>query len=412
MKIHEYQARQLLSDAGVAVPAFAVAEDIATAVAESKKLFDAGIAEIVIKAQVHAGGRGKAGFVKLVSNLKDAEAAATFMLTNKMVSYQSGPEGLVVRKLLIAAAEQIVKEYYLAITIDRARGTSTLIASAEGGVEIEVVAEHNPAAILKVPTHPMLGLQAFQAREVAFQLGFKGKQVAQVVDIMMKIAKVFREKDASLVEINPLVVTPPDAKNPDGRVLALDAKFQFDDNAIFRHPEIATLFDPAEENPAEIRANEFGLSYVALEGNIGCLVNGAGLAMSTMDIVKLHGGEPANFLDVGGSASEEAVTEAFRIILGDPSVQGILVNIFGGIMQCDKIARAIVSSAKTVGFKVPLVVRLEGTNVAAARQILADAQREIPAMQTATDLTDAAQRIVAAVAAVNAGRAPHAASAR
>ncbi len=412
MKIHEYQARQLLADAGVAVPAFAVAEDIATAVAQAKKLFDAGIAEIVIKAQVHAGGRGKAGFVKLVSNLKDAESAATFMLTNKMVSYQSGPEGLVVRKLLIAAAEQIVKEYYLAITIDRARGTSTLIASAEGGVEIEVVAENNPAAILKVPTHPMLGLQAFQAREVAFQLGFTGKQVGQAVDIMMKIAKVFREKDASLVEINPLVVTPPDAKNPDGRVLALDAKFQFDDNALFRHPEIATLFDPAEENPAEIRANEFGLSYVALEGNIGCLVNGAGLAMSTMDIVKLHGGEPANFLDVGGSASEEAVTEAFRIILGDPSVQGILVNIFGGIMQCDKIARAIVSSAKTVGFKVPLVVRLEGTNVAAARQILADAQREIPAMQTATDLTDAAKRIVAAVAAVNAGGATHAVTTR
>jgi succinyl-CoA synthetase beta subunit len=399
MKIHEYQARQLLSDAGVAVPAFAVAENVAGAVAEAKKLFDSGITEIVVKGQVHAGGRGKAGFVKLVKNIADAQAAAEFMLTNKMVSYQTGPEGLVVRKLLIAAAETIVKEYYLAITIDRSRHTSTLIASAEGGVEIEVVAESNPAAILKVPLHPLVGLQAFQAREVAFQLGFQGKQVAQAVDIMMKIAKVFREKDASLVEINPLVVTPPDAKNPDGRVLALDAKFQFDDNALFRQPAVQTLFDPYEENPAEIRANEFGLSYVALDGDIGCLVNGAGLAMSTMDIVKLHGGEPANFLDVGGSASEEAVTEAFRIILGDPRVKGILVNIFGGIMQCDKIARAIVSSAKTVGFKVPLVVRLEGTNVDAARQILADAQREIPAMHTATDLTDAATRIVAAVRA-------------
>ena len=399
MKIHEYQARQLLSDAGVAVPAFAVAENVAGAVAEAKKLFDSGITEIVVKGQVHAGGRGKAGFVKLVKNIADAQAAAEFMLTNKMVSYQTGPEGLVVRKLLIAAAETIVKEYYLAITIDRSRHTSTLIASAEGGVEIEVVAESNPAAILKVPLHPLVGLQAFQAREVAFQLGFQGTQVAQSVDIMMKIAKVFREKDASLVEINPLVVTPPDAKNPDGRVLALDAKFQFDDNALFRQPAVQTLFDPYEENPAEIRANEFGLSYVALDGDIGCLVNGAGLAMSTMDIVKLHGGEPANFLDVGGSASEEAVTEAFRIILGDPRVKGILVNIFGGIMQCDKIARAIVSSAKTVGFKVPLVVRLEGTNVDAARQILADAQREIPAMQTATDLTDAATRIVAAVRA-------------
>ena len=397
MKIHEFQARQLLAQAGVAVPAFAVAEDVATAVAEAKKLFDSGIKEIVIKAQVHAGGRGKAGFVKLVSTLKDAEAAATFMLTNKMVSYQTGPEGLVVRKLLIAAAEAIAKEYYLAITIDRARRTATLIASAEGGVEIEVVAEKNPAAIIKIPLHPLLGLQAFQARELAFRLGFKGKQVGQAADIMMKVGKVFRETDASLVEINPLVVTPPDEKNPDGRVLALDAKFQFDDNALFRHPDLAKMFDPTEENPAEIRAHEFGLSYVALDGNIGCLVNGAGLAMATMDIVKLHGGEPANFLDVGGSASEEAVTEAFRIILSDPNVKGILVNIFGGIMQCDKIARAIVISAKNVGFKVPLVVRLEGTNVAAARQILADAQKEIPAMQPATDLTDAASRIVAAV---------------
>ena len=397
MKIHEFQARQLLAQAGVAVPAFAVAEDVATAVAEAKKLFDSGIKEIVIKAQVHAGGRGKAGFVKLVSNLKDAEAAATFMLTNKMVSYQTGPEGLVVRKLLIAAAEAISKEYYLAITIDRARRTATLIASAEGGVEIEVVAEKNPDAIIKVPLHPLLGLQAFQARELAFRLGFKGKQVGQAADIMMKVGKVFRETDASLVEINPLVVTPPDEKNPDGRVLALDAKFQFDDNALFRHPDLGKMFDPTEENPAEIRAHEFGLSYVALDGNIGCLVNGAGLAMATMDIVKLHGGEPANFLDVGGSASEEAVTEAFRIILSDPNVKGILVNIFGGIMQCDKIARAIVTSAKNVGFKVPLVVRLEGTNVAAARQILADAQKEIPAMQPATDLTDAASRIVEAV---------------
>ncbi|MEY2716011.1 MAG: Succinyl-CoA ligase [ADP-forming] subunit beta, partial [Planctomycetota bacterium] len=302
-----------------------------------------------------------------------------------------------VKKLLIAAAEAIAKEYYLAITIDRARRTATMIASAEGGVEIEVVAEKNPAAIKKIPLHPIMGLQAYQARELAFDLGFKGKQVGQAVDIMMKMAKVFRDKDASLVEINPLVVTPPDEKNPDGRVLALDAKFQFDDNALFRHPEIEKLFDPTEENPAELRAHEFGLSYVALDGNIGCLVNGAGLAMATMDIVKHHGGEPANFLDVGGSASEEAVTEAFRIILSDQNVKGILVNIFGGIMQCDKIARAIVTSAKNVGFKVPLVVRLEGTNVAAARQILADAQAEIPGMHAATDLTDAATKIVAAV---------------
>jgi succinyl-CoA synthetase beta subunit len=394
MKIHEFQARQLLAQAGVAVPAFAVAEDVATAVAEAKKLFDSGIKEIVIKAQVHAGGRGKAGFVKLVSNLKDAEAAATFMLTNKMVSYQTGPEGLVVRKLLIAAAEAIAKEYYLAITIDRARRTATLIASAEGGVEIEVVAEKNPAAIIKVPLHPLLGLQAFQARELAFRLGFKGKQVGQAADIMMKVGKVFRETDASLVEINPLVVTPPDEKNPDGRVLALDAKFQFDDNALFRHPDLAKMFDPTEENPAEIRAHEFGLSYVALDGNIGCLVNGAGLAMATMDIVKLHGGEPANFLDVGGSASEEAVTEAFRIILSDPNVKGILVNIFGGIMKCDIIAEGVIAAVKDVGLKVPLVVRLEGTNVELGKKIIRESGLNVI---PADDLDDAAQKIVKAV---------------
>jgi succinyl-CoA synthetase beta subunit len=394
MKIHEFQARQLLAQAGVAVPAFAVAEDVATAVAEAKKLFDSGIKEIVIKAQVHAGGRGKAGFVKLVSNLKDAEAAATFMLTTKMVSYQTGPEGLVVRKLLIAAAEAIAKEYYLAITIDRARRTATLIASAEGGVEIEVVAEKNPAAIIKVPLHPLLGLQAFQARELAFRLGFKGKQVGQAADIMMKVGKVFRDTDASLVEINPLVVTPPDEKHPDGRVLALDAKFQFDDNALFRHPDLEKMFDPTEENPAEIRAHEFGLSYVALDGNIGCLVNGAGLAMATMDIIKFYGQEPANFLDVGGGATKEQVTAAFKIILGDPNVKGILVNIFGGIMDCKIIADGIIAAAQEVSLNIPLVVRLEGNNVDAGKATLASSGL---AITSADGLTDAAQKIVAAV---------------
>jgi succinyl-CoA synthetase beta subunit len=242
-------------------------------------------------------------------------------------------------------------------------------------------------------------VQPVQAREVAFGLGFEGKQVNQAVDVMMRLANLFIGTDASLAEINPLIVTPATAQHSDGQIVAIDAKFNFDDNALFRHRRIADLFDPSEENPAELRARTFDLSYVALDGNIGCLVNGAGLAMSTMDIVKLHGGEPANFLDVGGSASEEAVTEAFRIILSDRRVQGVLVNIFGGIMQCDIIARAIVAAATEVGFKVPLIVRLEGTNVEEARKILGDARRDIPNMQTATDLTDAAKKVCAAVAA-------------
>ena len=400
MKIHEYQARELLAQAGVPVPSGEMVLTADAAEQVAKKLFTQGGAkQVVIKAQVHAGGRGKAGFVKLVKSAQEARSAADFMLTHRMISPQTGPEGLQVKRLLVAAAVDIAKEYYLAITVDRSANTNTLIASAEGGVEIESVAARNPQAIKKMRLHPLLGLQPFQARELAFALGFKGKQVNQAVNIMTRLAKLFLDTDASLAEINPLIVTPPSAAQPDGEVMAIDAKFNFDDNALFRHKNIADLFDPTEENPAELRANEHGLSYVALNGNIGCLVNGAGLAMSTMDIIKLHGGEPANFLDVGGSASEEAVTEAFRIILSDRRVQGVLVNIFGGIMQCDIIARAIVAAAKEVGFKVPLVVRLEGTNVQEARRILNEARREIPMMQIAGDLTEAAQMVTAAVAA-------------
>ncbi len=399
MKIHEYQARELLSGAGIAVPAGKMVLTLADAEAAAKAVLAGGATQVVIKGQVHAGGRGKAGFVKLVKTAAEARAAAEFMLSNRMVSPQTGPEGLEVKRLLVAAAVDIAKEYYLAFTVDRANNTNTMIASAEGGVEIEAVAARNPGAIHKVRLHPLLGLQPFQARQTAFLLGFKGKQINQAVNVMMRLAKFFVESDASLAEINPLVVTPGSAAHPDGEVLAIDAKFNFDDNAMFRHKAIADLFDPAEENAAELRANSFGLSYVALDGNIGCLVNGAGLAMSTMDLIKLHGGEPANFLDVGGSATEEAVTEAFRIILSDDRVQGVLVNIFGGIMQCDRIARAIVVSAKEVGFTVPLVVRLEGTNVEEARRILAEARKDIPMMQAATDLTDAAKRVTKAVKA-------------
>jgi len=399
MKVHEYQARQLLADGGIPVPPGVVCTDATRAGEIYKQVCrDAGTQLAVVKAQVHAGGRGKAGFVKLVRSPQEAEDAAKFMLSHRMVSPQTGADGLEVKKLLIAAGVDIAREFYLAITTDRSRNTNTLIASAEGGVEIEKIAAERPQAIIKMPLHPLIGLQAHQAREVAFRLGFTGSQVGQAVKIMLNLASLFIAKDCSLAEINPLIVTPPTESSPDGVVMAIDAKFNFDDNALFRHSDINELFDPTEEDPAEMRASKFGLSFISLDGNIGCLVNGAGLAMATMDIIKLHGGEPANFLDVGGSATEEAVTEAFRIILADKKVKGVLVNIFGGIMQCDRIARAIVSAAKEVGFTVPLVVRLEGSNVIEARNILDAARGEISAMRSAKDLADAAKQVCAAVA--------------
>jgi succinyl-CoA synthetase beta subunit len=396
MRVHEFQARQLLAEAGVPVPTGGVATTVEEAVQAAESVFAGGGAIAVVKAQVHAGGRGKAGFVKVCKSVDEARTAANFMLSNRMVSPQTPPEGLEVRRLLVASGVDIAKEFYVAVLTDRSTRRNVLIASAEGGVDIEHVAATRPEAILKQPLDPVTGLHPYMARDIAFRLGFKGKTVGQAADIFLKLAKTFIEKDATLAEINPLVLTPATAAHPDGQVVAIDAKFTFDDNALFRQKQVHAFFDPAEENASEIRANEFGLSYVALDGTIGCLVNGAGLAMSTMDIVKLHGGEPANFLDVGGSASEEAVTEAFRIILSDTRVKGVLVNIFGGIMQCDRIARAIIASAKTVGFQVPLVVRLEGTNVKEARALLEAARGDIPTMQTAGDLTDAAMRIVAA----------------
>ena len=396
MRVHEFQARQLLAEAGVPVPSGGVATTIEEAVKAAETVFASGGSIAVVKAQVHAGGRGKAGFVKVCKTVDEASTAASFMLSNRMVSPQTPPEGLAVSRLLVASGVDIAKEFYVAVLTDRSTRRNVLIASAEGGVDIEHVAETRPEAILKQPLDPVTGLHPYMARDMAFRLGFQGKTVAQAADIFLKLARTFIEKDATLAEINPLVLTPASAAHPEGQVIAIDAKFTFDDNAMFRQKQVQAFFDPTEENPSEIRANAFGLSYVALDGTIGCLVNGAGLAMSTMDIVKLHGGEPANFLDVGGSASEEAVTEAFRIILSDARVNGVLVNIFGGIMQCDRIARAIIASAKTVGFKVPLVVRLEGTNVTEARKLLEAARGDIPTMQTASDLTDAAKRIVAA----------------
>jgi succinyl-CoA synthetase beta subunit len=424
MKIHEYQARDLLRAFDIPVPAGRVISNIDDAASAFKEA-SAGQSSphVVIKAQVHAGGRGKAGFVKLVKNADDALTSARFMLSNRMKSPQTPPEGIEVKKLLVATAVDIAdrpaetgsggtglqtgaakEEFYLAITTDRKTRRNILIASRQGGVEIEEVAHKTPDAIIKTPLHPLLGLAPFQARQIAFQLGFKGKQVSQAASIMMNLARLYAEKDCSLAEINPLVLTPPTPTHPDGQVLAIDAKFNFDDNALFRHKDLAAMADPSEENASEQRAAKFGLTYIALDGNIGCLVNGAGLAMATMDIIKLHGGEPANFLDVGGSASEEAVTEAFSIILSDAAVKGVLVNIFGGIMKCDIIAAGIINAARkhrnkdgSTGFKVPLVVRLEGTNVQAGRDLLTAARKDIPTMQPATDLADAAKKVCAAV---------------
>src|SRR4051794_6920937 len=389
MKIHEYQSRKILSDAGIPVPP---AEVVFTPdeAADAFKKFAAPMC--VVKAQVYAGGRGKAGFVKLVKSADEARDAAKFMLSNRMVSNQTGPEGVPVSVLLVAPGVDIDKEFYVGITVDRGRNTVTMIASAEGGVEIEEVAKRSPEKVIKEPMHPLLGLQPYQARELAYKLGFKDKMAGEAAKIMLNLSKAFMKTDASLAEINPLVITK------DGKLLAIDAKFNFDDNATFRHKDISAMRDESQEKPLDVRAHKAGLNYIALDGSIGCLVNGAGLAMATMDIIKLHGGEPANFLDVGGSVTAEGAVEAFGIILSDPKVKGILVNIFGGIAKCDLIAEALVQAGQQIGFKVPVVVRLEGTNVVRAREILAGAKTQLPTLQTATDLTDAAKKVVAAVA--------------
>ncbi|HEY7091006.1 MAG TPA: ADP-forming succinate--CoA ligase subunit beta [Tepidisphaeraceae bacterium] len=389
MKIHEYQARQILADNGIPVPPAQVVHSPEQAAAAFK---NSNSPMCVVKAQVYAGGRGKAGFVKLVKSADEARDAAKFMLSNRMVSYQTGPEGVPVSVLIVAPGVDIAKEYYLGITVDRSRNTATLIASAEGGVEIEEVAKKSPEKVLKEPMHPLLGLQAYQARELAYKLGFKDKLAGEATRLMLNLSRAFLKMDASLAEINPLVITK------DGKLLAIDAKFNFDDNALFRHEDIENMADESQERPLDVRAKKADLNYIALDGSIGCLVNGAGLAMATMDIIKLHGAEPANFLDVGGSVTPEGAIEAFRIILSDSKVKGILVNIFGGIAKCDLIAEALVKAGREVGFKVPVVVRLEGTNVVKAREILAGAKGELPTLQTATDLTDAAKKVVAAVA--------------
>ncbi|MBX3397066.1 MAG: ADP-forming succinate--CoA ligase subunit beta [Phycisphaerae bacterium] len=391
MKVHEYQARQLLVAAGAPVPNFEVIDKPEQVPAALKAL---GSGEMVVKAQVHAGGRGKAGYVILSRDAGEIEKNVRRMLAEPMVSKQTGPEGVKVQKILIAPAVDIDKEYYVGMVIDRAKNCAVMMVSKEGGVEIEEVAARNPNAIIKEWIHPHLGLQPYQLRRLTAALGLTGDHAGQASKVMTALAKIFMEKDCSLAEINPLVLTRSKDGAP-GRIMAIDAKFNFDDNALMRHSDLEAMFDPTEENPNEIRAKAANLSYIALDGNIGCLVNGAGLAMATMDIIKLHGGSPANFLDVGGSVTKDGAVEAFRIILSDPKVKGILVNIFGGIAKCDVIADALIHAAKEVGFKVPVVARLEGTNVDKARVMLKEAA--IAQLIPAGDLTDAAKKVCAAV---------------
>jgi succinyl-CoA synthetase beta subunit len=396
MKIHEYQAKDLLAAAGAAIPRGIVVSSAAEALEAFDRL---GGVPVVLKAQVHAGGRGKGRFkdsgadfggVKYIRKRDDVARVAEVMFKYPLVTKQTDEAGQRVSKVLVQEAADIAREIYVGIVVDRGIGMPVLMACAEGGVEIEEVAARSPEKILKAAISPEIGLQPFQARRLAYDLGFTPEQALKAEAIMLALARVFLDKDCSLAEINPLVVTPA------GDVLALDAKMTFDDNALFRHPDIESLRDETEENPADLRAARAGLTYISLHGNIGCLVNGAGLAMSTMDIIKYHGGEPANFLDVGGGVTADGAIEAFRILLSDSSVKGVLVNIFGGIAKCDLIAEALVKAGREVGFKVPVVVRLEGTNVAKAREILTAARKELPTMQSATDLTDAAKKVVAA----------------
>ncbi len=395
MKIHEFQAKQILRDAGVAVPKGLVARSADEAAAAFKEL---GGNLAVVKAQIHAGGRGKGTLkenpqqhgVQLVKSADEAGKVAGALLGNHLVTIQTGDEGQTVNQVLVEEGCDIARELYLGIVVDRAGGRPALMVSSEGGMNIEEVAAKTPELIFREHFHPDTGLLSYQARKLAALLGLKGKTVRSAEKFMRSLCRVFVQCDCSLAEINPLVVTG------DGELLALDAKINFDDNALFRHKDLAELRDISEEEPAEVRAGQAGLSYVKLDGNIGCLVNGAGLAMSTMDLIKLHGGEPANFLDVGGGAGVDQVTEAFRILLSDKNVKAVLVNIFGGIMRCTTIANAVLEAYQSVGFNVPLVVRLEGTEVEEARKLLAESKLDII---SAEGLTDAAKKVVESIQA-------------
>jgi succinyl-CoA synthetase beta subunit len=388
MKIHEYQAKEILRGFGVAVPKGKLALSAQEAVAAARELMAGGKPVAVVKAQIHAGGRGKGGGVKLAKSPEQAGEYAKAMLGMQLVTHQTGPAGQKVRKVYVEEGCDIARELYLGITLDRGLGRNVMMASSEGGVEIEEVAAKHPEKILREAIDPVVGLGAWQARNLAFGLGLSGTAVNSFVKFATAMHEAFIETDCSIVEINPLVVTKQ------GEVLALDAKINFDDNALFRHKDLAALRDPDEEDPREAQAKEFDLSYIALDGNIGCMVNGAGLAMATMDMIKSAGGMPANFLDVGGSADEAKVTAAFKILLSDPKVKAVLVNIFGGIMKCDIIAAGIIAAAKQTRLQVPLVVRLEGTNVNEGKALLRNSGL---AITPADDLGDAARKAVASL---------------
>jgi succinyl-CoA synthetase beta subunit len=384
MKIHEYQAKGILTRFGVPVPRGRVAATPVEARAAAEMIGP----PVVLKAQIHAGGRGKGGGIKIARNPEEAERLARTLIGMTLVTHQTGPEGKTVKRLLVEEALDTARELYLGVVIDRARESAVLMASTEGGMEIEKVASETPERIFKEYVHPGAGLQAFQARALAFKLGLQGESFKQGVRFILSLFKAFTETDASLAEINPMIVAK------DGRVLALDAKMNFDDNALPRHPDIAAMRDLDEESPLEVEASKFNLNYVKLDGDIGCMVNGAGLAMATMDIIQYSGGRPANFLDVGGGVTEDGVRNAFRILVSDPDVKGALINIFGGIVRCDMIATGVIKAAREMGSTIPVVVRLEGTNVELGKTILAESGL---AFHSADGMKDAAAKIVSLV---------------
>ena len=387
MKIHEYQAKSILSKYGVAIPRGEVASSREEAEAVAKKLLSEGATGVVVKAQIHAGGRGKGGGVKIAKSAEEAGELASKMLGMKLVTHQTGPEGRIVRRLLIEETLPIARELYLGMLLDRSEAKLVIMASAAGGMEIEQVAEENPDAILKEYIDGSTGLAPFQARKIGYWLGLKSGEVNQLVALLNGLYKAYVETDASLVEINPLIVTN------DGRVFALDAKVNFDDNALMRHKELRELRDITEEDPLEVEASKYGLNYIKLDGNVGCMVNGAGLAMATMDIIQFAGGMPANFLDVGGGANEEQVTHAFEILLSDKNVHAVLINIFGGILRVDTLANGVVAAAKKTNIQLPIVLRLEGTNVEQGREILKNSGLNFIVAET---MKDAAEKVVAA----------------
>ena len=387
MKIHEYQAKAILSKYGVAIPRGQMAETLEEAERAAKDLIDAGAGGVVVKAQIHAGGRGKGGGVKVAKNLDEARDWSKKILGMQLKTHQTGPEGKEVRRLLIEETLPIERELYLSIVLDRAVGKLVFMASQSGGMEIEEVAARDPKAIYKEWIEPGTGLQPFQAQKIAFALGLKPEQIGQAKKFFLALYRAFVETDASLVEINPFITTK------DGRLFALDAKVNFDDNALFRHPELKDLRDLSEEDPLEVEASKFGLNYIKLDGTVGCMVNGAGLAMATMDIIQYAGGSPANFLDVGGGANAEQVENAFRILLSDKNVKAVLINIFGGILRVDTLATGVVQAAKNQKLTLPIVLRLEGTNVEEGRRILKDSGLNFIVAET---MKDAAEKVVAA----------------